>query len=529
MSTPLKSHLRFGIWFAVLKGMKNLIIATLLLLSSSALWANSLLQNFKSPFLVQNQQGNQVQVSNSGIASLQLRLDLIKKAQKSIEVEYFIYNLDRAGRIFTHALMEAAQRGVKVRVLVDKSLPVFKLKRHFVHVLKDKGIDVRYYNNASALQFSTSQFRSHRKLFVIDDEIAITGGRNLADEYFDLSTEFNFLDRDILVQGPMVKVMRDSFDAYWNNKLSITPKRLNKPVKPIPFTPADEFLDPDYKEELSQYEDELYSYEKKIKEAHAFITPTEQDRELLEKMESVARPILNDKKTYECPNLTYAADLPGARSSQRIRKDFTDRYRVLRKVLAQEVLKSKESVLISSPYFIHNIKARGLLNEMLDRDLKVTFYTNSLGSTDAIYVASNFYRSVFSWEREGIIPYIHPGVWLNETEVIDEGVKKAKWGTHSKSHVYDDDTIMIGTYNVDTRSNFYNAEMAIFCRGNKDLAQEVKESISYRMTSGYKIIGKNKAINSMGERVDVLGEAGFGSKVMMMLLAVPSWIFSFLL
>jgi putative cardiolipin synthase len=108
-------------------------------------------------------------------------------------------------------------------------------------------------------------------------------------------------------------------------------------------------------------------------------------------------------------------------------------------------------------------------------------------------------------------------------------IKKAKWGTHSKTHVYDDDTIMIGTFNIDQRSNFYNSEMSIFCRGNRDLALDVQQSIRGRMNAGYKIIGRRHAVDSNGNRVSVFGRAGIGSKVLMYLLAVPSWIFSYLL
>jgi putative cardiolipin synthase len=122
---------------------------------------------------------------------------------------------------------------------------------------------------------------------------------------------------------------------------------------------------------------------------------------ILEKIEHISRPVIENTKTYECPSMTYAADLPGANASRRLRIDFTDRFRVVRKIIYQEIIKSKKKVLISSPYFIHNIKMRSLLNELLDHKLNVEIYTNSLGSTDAIYVASNFYRSVFRWQRGG--------------------------------------------------------------------------------------------------------------------------------
>ena len=513
--------------------MKNYALLVLVLLSFTTVSAKEALivnvENFSKPFLLENQRDNQVVVLNSGIASFQQRLDLIRNAKNRIEVEYFIYSIDKAGHLFTQELIKAAKRGVQVRILVDMSLAVFELNKFYARELNKHGIKVRYYNDASVFKVSTMQFRSHRKLFSIDDQIAITGGRNLADEYYDLSEKFNFLDRDVLVEGPIVKTMRESFDKYWNHKIVVKPKKIKRPVRPVAFLPIDEFVDTDYIEAVQEYESEIKSYNKKVQLAKDFTTPNEGDEEYLKRVEDIARPILNNKRKYKCPNMTFASDLPGANLSKRLEKDFEDEYRLLRKVIHLNILRSKEKALFSSPYFIHNLKARALYLELLENNIEVTTYTNSLGSTDAVYVASNYYRSVFRWQREGMIPYIHNGKWMPESGTINEKIKTAKWGTHSKTHVYDDDTIMIGTYNIDNRSNFYNTEMAIFCRGNNDLAREVQESIETRLKAGYKITRFNQAVDSKGEEVSIYGDAGVGNKILMNILAVPSWVLSFLL
>jgi len=461
---------------------------------------------------------NEMMVLNSGIASLQIRLDMIKKAKKSIEVEYFIYSQDQAGRIFTHALVEAAKRGVKVRILVDKSVAVFSMDEHIAKELKQYGIDLRFYNDASLLQLSSMQFRSHRKLFLIDDQEAITGGRNIGDDYFDLSDHFNFLDRDVYVKGSIVKGMRESFDKFFGHKITEDPKAPTKP-KILGMARSNR----NRRAALRRKHDmDVKLFKKAEDNAKSFLLETDTDREMVKKIEEISRPILNAKKVHDCPETTYAADVEGARFSRRIRNNFSDKFRVLRKVLDQKIRAVKDEIVVSSPYFIHNNDTEGLMDYLVKKDIKIEIYTNSLGSTDAVYVAANFYSDVFDWQKKGIVPYIHDGKWFPKHPTVSEGVKTAKWGTHSKTQVYDNDEIMIGTYNVDNRSNYYNSEMALFCKGNKELTAEVSESILERSRFGYKITGDHEAVDSNNLPADVYGNPTGKSKFIMNAIAIPS-------
>ena len=163
---------------------------------------------------------NKMTLIETGVEGLKDRLDLIRKAEKNIEVEYFIYNHDQSSKLLTLELVKAAERGVKVRVLVDASVAVLELDKYYVEQMEAKGIDVKYYNTASIIRVSSIQFRNHRKLLSVDDKYAITGGRNVEDDYYDLSPEYNFMDRDVLVEGPIVKTMRESFDEFFNHKIS---------------------------------------------------------------------------------------------------------------------------------------------------------------------------------------------------------------------------------------------------------------------------------------------------------------------
>lgn len=171
----------------------------------------------------------QLMLLNSGIGSLEKRLQMIEAARKTIDVEFYIYKTDLAGRLFTQALIKKAQEGsVKVRVLVD-SAPFVRSLNQYAQALRKYGIEVRFYNDSFLLDIQRVNHRSHRKTLIVDGEQAITGGRNVADEYFDMSETYNFIDRDVYVQGSLVSSIQQSFDDFWGTKIS---EQFEKVVKP---------------------------------------------------------------------------------------------------------------------------------------------------------------------------------------------------------------------------------------------------------------------------------------------------------
>src|SRR3954466_7841991 len=160
---------------------------------------------------------------DQGAASFDRRLQLVASARKSIALEFFIYAVDDASRLLTQALIKKAREGVQVRILVDFSAPVFELKPAYARLLGEAGVQVRYYNTSALYRLVSTQHRSHRKLLIIDDDTVLTGGRNIENDYFDLSDHYNFLDSDLEVSGPIVKTVLQSFDVYWNSRLASEP------------------------------------------------------------------------------------------------------------------------------------------------------------------------------------------------------------------------------------------------------------------------------------------------------------------
>src|SRR4051812_26799429 len=177
---------------------------------------------------------------DQGAASFERRLELIASAKTSIALEFFIYDVDDAARLITQALIRKAREGVHVRILVDFSAPVFQLKPSYARLLGEAGVQVRYYNTSAVYRVVSIQHRSHRKLLIVDGETVLTGGRNIANEYFDLSDRYNFLDSDLEVSRPIVKTVQGSFDVYWNSPLATEPV-----PDPKPNAEAAKFVRPD--------------------------------------------------------------------------------------------------------------------------------------------------------------------------------------------------------------------------------------------------------------------------------------------
>ncbi len=172
-------------------------------------------------------------VLDRGEDALRARAWLAEHARESIEVQYFIWSTDNIGKLAAEALLRAAERGVKVRVIVDDILidaPDKSLLAFALH----PNIDIRIYNPQHkvgtpmhkrllnvALDFRGVNQRMHDKTFIVDGKLAITGGRNMADEYFDYDQEYNFRDRDALLLGEAVKAMRVNFENFWASGLSV--------------------------------------------------------------------------------------------------------------------------------------------------------------------------------------------------------------------------------------------------------------------------------------------------------------------
>lgn len=443
---------------------------------------------------------NDMRLIHNGLASLALRMDMIRRAEKEIVMEYFIWEKDLTGKILLLELMrkarqmQKANKPFKVKIILDKSITIFEVNEYYAEILQKYNIEVAYHNRA--VDPFTAQFRDHRKLIAIDGVEAMTGGRNIGDDYFDMDEEYNFLDRDIWIKGPMARTMRDSFMGYWNHK------RMVKEAKPFVI----EEFSPLVRSQRRRNTLRLEIHERKRAEAREFFKVTDEVKRNSPRIMKIGMKILEKFPIYNCPKTTFASDLPGSRGAAVLFEDF-DSYRVFRKPMFERINGVEKSLLIESPYWILNKPMGNALKKLLEEGKSVTALTNSLNSTDAAYVSALFYDQVFDWEKMGLKPLIHDAKYLDNNPVALEKVKEVRWGLHAKTQIYDEDSFMVGTYNIDNRSDYYNNEMGLFCDGSKELVNDLRENIKERMLRTFEITGEMKAVDGKGNQADVYGGA----------------------
>lgn len=464
---------------------------------------------------------NKLKVLDDGILALNQRLELIKAAKKTIEVEYFIYSIDPVGRIFTQALLDKAREGIKVRVLIDKSAPVFELKPFYVLAMKNSlpedkrdNIEVKYFNPTMLLQFYSTQFRNHRKLLVVDDQVAVTGGRNIADEYFDLNNEYNFLDRDVLLTGPLAKEMRITFDLFWDAKYAKDAKLPKEPkLSDYHCNHADRSCNGATKKQ--QHRMALRKFEKSLNKGVDYVTQNADDVVLLDGIQREGERLNKDSKEITCNETYFYTDTPGKKS----------RNQLLKNEIGKLIAETSEKIDVESPYFVLYSKTHSEMTDLLNKKVKLTVLTNSLYSTDAVYVAAVFNAMAATYVQEGMQAYIYKGKSPAEWGGVNEEALEGIWGIHSKSATFDDKHTFIGTYNVDPRSRNLNFEMGIVCKNNPELAKLVSSRIHKRIEGSVKL-------NRNGKPEDgskLLFDTSFGKKVLYWGLMIPSHIFKFLL
>ncbi len=377
---------------------------------------------------------HQLELLKHGIDSLIKRIDMIKSAKESIELEFFIYELDEASTLVTQELIKASKRGVKIKLLVDYSVAVFKLAPKYAGELMESGIEVRYYNTAANSNLIAVQHRNHRKLLIVDGVSAVTGGRNIATEYFDLNESYNFLDYDVVVNGKIVRDIRQSFFHYWESDYaSIPDKDING---------------------------ESYFSNKSI------------DKKILNKIVAARLSYNERKETSECRDIAFTTDFPGVLVNNR----------QVYKRLEELVQSATEELIAESPYLILRKDGAELIKSVTSRGVSFSILTNGLHSTDAYYTSAAMGLSLGVMEDIDLTLYLFEGKSIYSQETVGD-----RWGIHSKRAVVDKKHTVIGTYNIDPRSANLNSEMIIICRDNPELASIILDDINERINGSIKL------------------------------------------
>lgn len=401
-----------------------------------------------------------VYVLEDGNSAMISRAWLSEYAEKSIDIQYFIFSTDNVGLIACDYLVRAADRGVKVRIIVDDIMidgdidDVLNFSAH-------ENITVKIYNpginigknifqklGKVATDFRGINQRMHNKTFIVDDKVVITGGRNIANEYFDYDQEYNFRDRDILLMGKGSHQVSGSFEEFWNDPLS-------QDVAVI--------LDREMPIENS---------ENRYRNLHEYACNPDnfwpQIRTQISKLPEAFEAIKTSGELVWVNDLQFISDRPGKNDGSQGLKGggaSTD-------ALIELIQNAKTTIDIQTPYLITTELGQNLFKEAVDRGVKVRILTNSLASTDNIEAFSGYQKDrkvllntgvrIFEYRPDAAIrKKILTGA-LHQT-LIHEPI----FGLHAKSMVVDNKITVIGTFNLDPRSANLNTECIVIVDSEK--------------------------------------------------------------
>jgi phosphatidylserine/phosphatidylglycerophosphate/cardiolipin synthase-like enzyme len=408
--------------------------------------------------LMQSKTG--VYALEEGDVSMIARAWLTESAEKTIDIQYFIFSADNIGLIATDYLLRAADRGVQVRIIVD-DIMVEADADELLAIDAHPNLSIKIYNPTAnigknlpeklyALSTSFRDFnqRMHNKTFIVDDKVVITGGRNIADEYFDYDHEYNFRDRDVLLMGKASQTVQLSFNHFWDNSLSV----------PI----AD----------LVQVTKEELNLKVKYNWLHQYAcNPLNFWPQVREKIKSV--PVAFDQiqksgKMVWTDSVVFVSDSPGKNDGAH----GLGGGGVVTDSLISLIRSAKSSVYIQSPYLITTGLSQQLFKDAIDRGVEVRILTNSLASTDNLEAFNGYQRERENLLRMGVkIHEFKPNAAIRYEIMTGALQKKIDYapvfGLHAKSMVVDKEIAVIGTFNLDPRSANLNTECITVIRDEK--------------------------------------------------------------
>ena len=386
---------------------------------------------------------------------------LSAKSTKTLDIQYFIFSMDNVGIIALDHILEAANRGVHVRMLVDDFM--LDVQAEDVAALSaHPNISIRIYNPTkgkntlqkvvhAARDFQGFNQRMHNKTFVVDGRVAITGGRNLADEYFDYDQDYNFRDRDVLLVGPGAQSVQASFEMFWAHPLAVEmPGLMDNQME----------LAAAFRESVHAYSCDPENFWPEI-------------RARIEGIPSAIPSLVEAGRLHRLDSMRFVSDVPGKNNSGGYSGGgaSTD-------ALLNLVSQAKMSLTIQSPYLVLTELGLGLFADAVNRGVEVTILTNSLCSTDNLEAFNGYQRIRKALLESGVnvFEYRHDAE-IRKRLITAEKQKRRGYvptfGLHAKSMVVDHQTVVIGTFNLDPRSANLNTE-CVAIMSSAVMAKEVE-------------------------------------------------------
>ncbi len=458
---------------------------------------------------------NEAILLERGEAALVARINLIRAARERISIQTFIWVNDDAGGLVLDELVRATRRGVKVRILADQLGSFNNLELLARLARTHVNFRVRLYNPnlhaaittpmgyvaGGVCCFSRLNQRMHNKLLLVDGHVGITGGRNYENKYFDWDPDFNFVDRDVLVAGPVAGSMRASFERFWRHPRAVPLARLRDVSQRLIEDGPD----------ASGWQSPVFVHPERVQRVRQLaVTPAWIKRHFL-------------LRCHQLERVEYYADQPGKTRDESLRE------RQLTARLMKMVAGARHEIVLQTPYLVISDEAQKIFRRLGKQpDMRILVSTNSLAATDsfAVYALAHKYvrryLAVFDFklyefkphpvDAPRMIAHYHQLAASSGQAATDPVDARARGrvplttagmrlSLHAKSMVIDGQFVLIGSHNFDPRSDNYNTESGIIV-DDADFAGIVRRSIVAFTRPGNSWVVTKREVDGMLGRVN---------------------------
>ncbi|HPE62210.1 MAG TPA: phospholipase D family protein [Thiolinea sp.] len=412
-------------------------------------------------------------MGNAHLALL-TRMELARQATRTLDLQYYLFHDDDAGRALLAALVEAADRGIRVRLLLDDMDMAGGRDRLFLRLMQEHpNLSIRifnplYYRSLRVLdfvvRFPNSSRRMHNKSFTADGIVTAVGGRNIGNEYFEVNTETGFVDLDVLAAGPVATEVTQAFNAYWYSGLALGLEQFSTPADDAGYTPWFTALSG----VLREYRAEM---EKR------------QVDQIISRLARDSGGVFSGKGLviYDEPH--------------KVLSGLLDDSGWLYPEISKLMRSSQKELMIVSPYFIPGHQGTAMLGELVRRGVKVTILTNSFAANDVVAVHSGYIDYRHQLLKAGVSLYELKAT-RSEAQAHDYSFLGSQHSSlHAKTFMIDRKRTFVGSFNLDPRSAVHNTEMGVvfdnadYCEIAYHQGQELveKEAYEVRLTPAGKL------------------------------------------
>ena len=411
------------------------------------------------------------------LEALATRLSLIDKAEKRLDLQYYIWDNDKVGSLALHALIRAADRGVKIRLLIDDN-NAKSTEGIFLALAQHPNIEVKLFNPYRFRKYRALDMildlkrinrRMHNKSFIADHQVALIGGRNMTNQYYNVSDNYQFSDVDVMLVGTAVKDISHSFDEYWSHEYAY---KVQEVVKLSAHHLSYESL----KRQLDEH------YKRVTVQNYLDLTSNSQAIDSL-----MSRDIQLDWVKAEV-----VKDSPDKIKSKAKKKEH------LNFQLIQHLEQPEKNVDLISAYFVPEKKGAKMLTDLAKDGVKVRVLTNSFKANDVAVVHAFYGKYRQNLLEHGVQLYeFLPALNKNDLDKNTEDLaKKAKVSIkglsrsslHAKLMALDEKQVFIGSFNFDPRSAYLNTEIGVLLN-SPPLAQAVHTTMDENLSKyAYKLV-----------------------------------------